>query len=401
VLLFYSKVAVFLMDREAFFHALPFLAPVSSGEEWPPPNGSCDVILQDCMLSVEPSAAGPACFAVSANGQDSAMFSIDMCLLTTDKQNLTSPASSSVSTSLSLSQTSKHASQDTNDQKENHIVIYIDKKLVLQVDLSLLVTVELHETQCVDPKVPHLLLQFDPCAFRLFLKDPLDREAHSGSSGSGAHSSVESLKTAACRLKKEMAAFEKRMVLSGNEQYLLPMECITESPTSHKNAVQQHGGSDKERLQDTNANNKIRIQQKKSTLKRSWDALQALQLVLDMPHDTVAQGDDDIVETISPILNTAATELASSYSRKSHVRDAIQNCTNEIASFEAQLNNVFSAGFPPPTRNRRHASPIKTTQAPTQDEDTETLLATAQTLLEKQKAAMKERLELFLLPTRG
>ena len=208
---------------------------------------------------------------------------------------------------------------------------------------------------------------------------------------------MEPLKTVTSRLKQAMSAFEKRVLLPGNEQHLLlPMdEYTTDSPTSNK----KQDGSDKER--DVNTN-KSRIQQKKASLKRSWDALQALQTVLDMPHDTAAQEDDDILETISPLLDTAANELASSYSRKSQVRDAIQSCTNEMLSCEAQLNNVFSAGFPPPTRNRRHTSPAKTTTAPPpKEEDTETLLATAQTLLEKQKAAMKERLELFLLPTRG
>ena len=141
------------------------------------------------MLSVEPSAAGPACFATFVNGQDAAMFSIDICLLVSDKQHaLTSPASSSVSTSLSLSQTSKHASQDGHVHEQNknpqtHVVIRIDKKLVLQVDLSLLGAVELHEKPVVDPHVPHVLLQFDACTFRIFSQDALDEKADSGSSG--------------------------------------------------------------------------------------------------------------------------------------------------------------------------------------------------------------------------
>lgn len=388
-----------------------------------------NVILEDHLLSVEPKHSEPACFA-SYPGVDPAMFHLDVCIVTTiveEKKATTSPAASSVSTSLSLSQSPKVPSQSLTDNQESnnnnnnksrieraHIVLHIDRKLLFQVDLAKLLRMELHEHPGDDTSgVPaNLVLHFDSCSFRIFYQEALGNNQDDDCFGV--------LKTAASRMKKAISAFQKQsIVFQGNEEYMTPLDQNNNTDNSgmsshdaaqcenhHSQTArssQEHGdGTAVDTSKDDSDCASVRgVKRKRSALDRSWQGLHSLQTILSIPRDST-QTNEDVSDSIAPILSAAADELAASYCRNKDIRQAKESCSNDLSSCEAQLNNVLAAAFPPPTRNRRNgASPAKTTGVLAEGEhDTQALLETAQALLQKQKSVVKERLELSLMLTR-
>jgi hypothetical protein len=258
----------------------------------------------------------------------------------------------------------------------------MDRKHVFQVDLAQFRGIELQEKPANG--VPNLLIRFDSCSFRIFSEEAL---------ANNDYDDFRLLKTAASRLKKAASAFQRLSIFQGNEDHQTPLQSTDSTWAHSSNDVhnQEHEGTESNR----EGANMCRAKRKRSALARSWDGLHSLQAVLEMPHNA-AEEDDGISETIGPILTASAEELASSYCRKKDLRSAMQSCSNDISSCEAQLNDIFAAGFPPP-RNRRNASPAKTQPS---EENTDTMLETAQALLTKQRNAVKQRLELSLLPTR-
>ena len=382
------------MDRGAFLRSLPFLTPISSEATWPPRisgSSGTNIILKNHVVSIEPKDGGPAYFEPQ-HGVDPAMFHVDICIVTTFVEDTnvggkrTSPAASSVSTSLSMSQSPKPPSEDVNEKSRNekiHVLFHIDGKFVFQVDLAQFRGIELEEKPLNG--VPYLKLCFHCCSFRIFSEDSI--------TATDSSDDFCLLKTVASSIKKAVSVFHRLSIFQRSEDYQTPLQ----DTESTEDRIDGHGQSQVKGGIESNGESASirRVKRKRTSLARSWHGLQSLKSVLDMPHDA-ADADDGVLDTIAPILTSSAEELASSYCRKNDLRNAMQSCSNVISSCETQLNDVFASAFPPP-RNRRNASPAKMLPP---DETTENLLETANLLLKKQKNAMKQRLELSLLPTR-
>jgi hypothetical protein len=395
------------MDRGTFFQALPFLSPASSGSPWPPHrSGTTDTILKDHMLSVEPKNVGPACFA--AHGVDPAMFRLDICTVE-GQEKITSPDASSVSTSLSMSQSPKIPAQadGTSHETKNpteclSVFLQIDRTFVFQVDLSQLRGVYLLEESATEKPtnesthIPYFLLHFDSCSFRIFSEQANNTD-------------FASLKAAAARLNK--AAFQRVTTLYPVEYPLLQ---YSDYSGRSSNEFGQHGNSDYSHVEDNRhdkrgqadsvpsvTDNQVmrRVKQRKIALARSWDGLQSLQEVLDMPLEAVPDA-HNLADTIGRILTATADELSSSYCPSIDLVRALQSCNDDIIHCEKELDNVFAAGFPPPRTKKRRGMNSSPATIPEVVENSKVLLETAQALLKKHKEGVKQRLGLSLLPIR-
>lgn len=357
------------------------------------------------MLSVEPKNVGPACF--SAHGVDPAMFRLDICIVD-GQEKITSPAASSVSTSLSISQSPKVAVQADGTSHENKnsnecmsVFLQIDRTFVFQVDLSQLRGVYLLEKSAAEKPtnqstcIPFFLLHFDSCSFRIF-----SEQANNNDSAP--------LKSAAARLKK--AVFQRVTTSYPCEHPLLRnSDCSGRS----NNKFGQHGSCDSH-VEDSRHNKRgeadsvpsdsesqsvRRVKQRKTSLTRSWEGLQSLQAVLDMPHEAVPKA-HNLADTIGLILTTTADELSSSYCRSIDLVRALQSCNDDIIQCEKELDSVFAAGFPPPRTKQRRGMNSSPATIPEVIENSQVLLETAQGLLNKHKERVKQRLGLSLMPIR-
>lgn len=386
------------MDRGAFLRALPFLTQLESNAAWPPPtSGSVvetEIIFKEHLVSVEPKNAGPARFA-SHGGQDPTLFRLAACIVTKvdEGSEKASPAASSVSTSLSLSQSPKVPSQATMDRVERmHLILFLDGQYVADVDLSLLLGMDLHEN--ASHGIPNLVMHFESCSFRIFSQESLTDH--------GSNDDYALLKTAASRIRKVLSAVQKQSSQGHFDEYSTPLHRNGDSRSLYSgNVLVQGGGHDSETandIQNQEGASMLGIKRKRAALDRSWKSLQSLESILHLPRKTFTE-ENDVSDTMEPILTATAEELASSYCRKRHIRNAFETCSNNVQSYETQLNQVFAAGFPPPTRNRRHAASPAEMALPS-EESTQALLESARALLQKQKQAFKEGLELSLLPIR-
>jgi hypothetical protein len=392
------------MDRGTFFQALPFLKPVSSGSSWPPNRESgtphTHVILKDHYLSVEPKSIGPASFA--AHGVDPAMFRLDICIV--DKpEKITSPATSSASTSLSMSQSPNIPAPTTPDSSENknshgwiQVFLQIDRTFCFQVDLHQLVGVVFwhgERTATADKptnEIPYFFLHFDSCSFRIFSEQANNNNA----------ADIASLKSAAARLKK--AAFQRVTTTAyQGEHHPFPQnsDCsFVRSSNEFGQHDNRHDNLDSVPT-DTDSQSMIRVKRRKIALAKSWNYLQSLQQVLDMPPEAVSK-ENDLAHTIGPMLTATADELSSSYCRSIDLVGAVQTCNDNTMECEKELEHVFSTGFPPPRTKQRRGVSSSPATIPEVVENSQVLLETAQGLLKKHKEGVKQRLRLSLLPIR-
>jgi hypothetical protein len=275
---------------------------------------------------------------------------------------------------------------DNSENKNSHgwtqVFLQIDRTFCFQVDLRQLVRVFWYGETATDEKrtneIPFFVLHFDSCSFRIFSEQATNSNT----------TDFLSLKSVASRLKK--AAFQR--VSTAN----------SDSSVRASNEFGQHDNRHDERdsLPSDTDNQGLRlVKRRKVALAKSWNGLQSLQQVLDMPHEAVSK-EHDLADTIGPILTATADELSSSYCRSIELVGAIHSCNDNIRDCEKELEHVFSTAFPPPrTKHRRDVS-SSPARIPEVVENSQVLLETANELLEKHREGVKQRLRLSLLPIR-
>jgi hypothetical protein len=275
---------------------------------------------------------------------------------------------------------------DNSENKNSHgwtqVFLQIDRTFCFQVDLRQLVRVFWYGETATDEKrtneIPFFVLHFDSCSFRIFSEQATNSNT----------TDFLSLKSVASRLKK--AAFQR--VSTAN----------SDSSVRASNEFGQHDNRHDERdsLPSDTDNQGLRlVKRRKVALAKSWNVLQSLQQVLDMPHEAVSK-EHDLADTIGPILTATADELSSSYCRSIELVGAIHSCNDNIRDCEKELEHVFSTAFPPPrTKHRRDVS-SSPARIPEVVENSQVLLETANELLEKHREGVKQRLRLSLLPIR-
>ena len=316
--------------------------------------------------------------------------------------------------------------------ERKHLFFQIDRTFVFQVDLSQfrgVRGVEEHTSKEPDgiARVPNFVLCFESCSFRVFSEQALSINAPPHDVGP--------LKSAVAHVNKAASSFQRTptrsyyersvdeqakertslhqdtdsSVLSSNE---LGQNCNRESQVDQlANEMDAHGDEavpEKEAVDtvpltaesDSEGSIMRRIKRRRTSLHRSWDSLQSLQAVLEMPLASALKA-DDVADMIGPILTATAEDLSSSYCRSIDISRALQSCDDDIMQCEKELDDVFTAGFPPPRSKKRRGMNGSPAKIPECNENTEVLIETTKILLRKQKEGVEQRLRLALLPTRG